>query len=72
MDMTEMKRKRWNLLGFLATIAVTLLMLCLIWYGHDHKEQLEYVLSVLTVILIVAIFAIIRRNVKQMCKNKMK
>lgn len=65
-----MKRKRWNLLGFFAAIVVTLAMLCLIKYGHEHRDVLESILSILTVVLVVAIFAIIRRNVKQMCRNK--
>ena len=62
--------RRWNLVGYLFSIVVTFAMLGLIIYGQGHKEQLEVAMSILTVILIVATLAIIRRNVKQMCKNK--
>ena len=64
--------KRWNLFGYLFSIIVTLALIGLIIYGKDHKGQLEVVMNVLTVILVVAFFAIIRRNVKQICKNKIK
>ena len=62
--------KRWNLFGYLFSIIVTFALIGLIIYGKDHKGQLEVVMNVLTVILVVAFFAIIRRNVKQICKNK--
>ena len=64
--------KRWNLFGYLFSIIVTFSLIGLIIYGKDHKAQLEVVMYVLTVILVVAFFAIIRRNVKQICKNKIK
>lgn len=64
--------KRWNLFGYLFSIIVTFALIGLIIYGKDHKAQLEVVMYVLTVILVVAFFAIIRRNVKQICKNKIK
>ena len=57
--------RRWNLVGYLFSIVVTFAMLGLIIYGQGHKEQLEVVMSILTVILIVATFAIIRRNIKR-------
>lgn len=65
------KRKRWNLMGFFASVVVTFALIGLIIYGQGHKEQLEVVMSILTVILIVAIFAIIRRNAKRICNNKL-
>ena len=67
-----MRRKRWNLLGFVASIIVTFGMLGLIIYGQEHKGQLEDVLSILVVILVVALFAIISYNVKRIIKNKLK
>lgn len=57
--------RRWNLVGYLFSIVVTFAMLGLIIYGQGHKEQLEVAMSILTVILIVATFAIIRRNTKR-------
>lgn len=62
----------WNLVGYLFPIVVTFAMLGLIIYGQGHKEQLEVAMSILTVILIVATFAIIRRNIKRICKSKIK
>lgn len=64
--------RRWNLVGYLFSIVAIFAMLGLIIYGQGHKEQLEVVMSILTVILIVAIFAIIRRNIKRICKSKIK
>lgn len=66
-----MRRKRWNLLGFVASVIVTFGMLDLIIYGQEHKGQLEDVLSILVVILVVALFAIISYNVKRIIKNKL-
>ena len=66
-----MRRKRWNLLGFVASVIVTFGMLDLIIYGQEHKGQLEDVLSILVVILVVALFAIISYNVKRIVKNKL-
>lgn len=66
-----MRRKRWNLLGFVASVIVTFGMLGLIIYGQEHKGQLEDVLSILVVILVVALFAIISYNVKRIIKNKL-
>ena len=70
--MEQTRMKRWNLFGYLFSIIVTFALIGLIIYGKDHKGQLEVVMNVLTVILVVAFFAIIRRNVKQICKNKIK
>ena len=70
--MEQTRMKRWNLFGYLFSIIVTFALIGLIMYGKDHKVQLEEVMYVLTVILVVAFFAIIRRNVKQICKNKIK
>ena len=70
--MEQTRMKRWNLFGYLFSIIVTIALIGLIIYGKDHKGQLEVVMYVLTVILVVAFFAIIRRNVKQICKNKIK
>ena len=70
--MEQTRMKRWNLFGYLFSIIVTFALIGLIKYGKDHKGQLEVVMNVLTVILVVAFFAIIRRNVKQICKNKIK
>lgn len=64
------KRRRWNIIGFVATPIAILLMLGLIICGHGYKEQMESVLKILIVVLIVAIFAIISRNVKILCKKK--
>lgn len=63
-DMTH-NRRRWNIIGFIATPIAILLMLGLIICGHEYKEQMESVLK----ILIVAIFAIICRNVKILYKK---
>lgn len=67
-DMTH-NRRRWNIIGFIATPIAILLMLGLIICGHEYKEQMESVLKILIVVLIVAIFAIISRNVKILCKK---
>ena len=53
----------------LISIIVTIALIELIIYGKEHKDQLEVVMYALTVILIVAVFAIIRRNLKQ-TRNK--
>lgn len=66
-----MRRKRWNLLGFVASVIITFGMMGLIIYGQEHKGQLEDVLSILVVILVVALFAIISYNVKRIIKNKL-
>jgi high-affinity Fe2+/Pb2+ permease len=71
MEPLNMRRKRWNLLGFVASIITTLVMIGLIIYGQEHRGQLEVVLSVLVVILIVALFAIISCTVKRNIKNKL-
>lgn len=71
MEPFNMRRKRWNLLGFVASVIVTFGMLGLIIYGQEHKGQLEDVLSILVVILVVALFAIISYNVKRIIKNKL-
>ena len=71
MEPSNMRRKRWNLLGFVASVIVTFGMLGLIIYGQEHKGQLEDVLSILVVILVVALFAIISYNVKRIIKNKL-
>ena len=68
--MEQTRMKRWNLFGYLFSIIVTFALIGLIIFGKDHKGQLEVVMYVLTVILVVAFFAIIRRNVKHICKNK--
>lgn len=70
--MEQTRIKRWNLLGYLISIIVTFALIGLIIYGKEYKEQLEIALYGLTVFLVVAIFAIIRRNVKRMCNNKLK
>ena len=71
MESNNFKRKRWNLLGFIASVISTFALIGLILYGQGHKEQLNVVLSILTVILVIAFFAVIRRNVKEICKNKL-
>ena len=71
-DMEQTRMKRWNLLGYLISIIVTIALIGLIIFVKDHKGQLEVVMYVLTVILVVAFFEIIRRNVKQICKNKIR
>jgi high-affinity Fe2+/Pb2+ permease len=71
MEPLNMRRKRWNLLGFVASIITTFVMIGLIIYGQEHRGQLEVVLSVLVVILIVALFAIISSTVKRNIKNKL-
>lgn len=42
-----MRRKRWNLLGFVASVIITFGMMGLIIYGQEHKGQLEDVLYIL-------------------------
>lgn len=69
--MVEIKRKRWNLWGVLATLVVILGMVCLIRYGQEYKELMKIVLSVLSVILTVAFFAIIRNKVKTFCEDRL-
>lgn len=64
-DMNGQRIRRWNFVGYLFFIVVTFAMLGMIIYGQGHKEQLEVAMSILTVILIVATFAIIRRNIKR-------
>lgn len=65
------RRKRWFLLGFAISILMTIALVAFILYGKDHKGQLEVVFNILIAFLIVAAFAIITRNVKRMCKNKL-
>lgn len=69
MESNNFKRKRWNLLGFIASVISTFALIGLILYGQGHKEQLNVVLSILTVILVIAFFAVIRRNVKEAVKT---
>lgn len=64
-DMEQTRMKRWNLLVNLISIIVTIALIGLIIYGKEYKEQLEVVMYALSVILIVAVFAIVRRNLKQ-------
>ena len=70
-DMVQTRIRRWNLIGYIISIIVTIALIGLIIYGKEHKDQLEVVMYALTVILIVAVFAIIRRNIKIMCNNKL-
>lgn len=70
-DMEQKRIRRWNLIGYIISIIVTIALIGLIIYGKEHKDQLEVVMYALTVILIVAVFAIIRRNIKIMCNNKL-
>lgn len=65
------RRKRWNLLGSAISILMTIALVAFILYGKDHKGQLEVVFNILIAFLIVAAFAIITRNVKRICKNKL-
>ena len=65
------RRRRWNLLGFAISILMTIALVAFILYGKDHKGQLEVVFNILIAFLIVAAFAIITRNVKRICKNKL-
>ena len=65
------RRKRWNLLGFAISILMTIALVAFILYGKDHKGQQEVVFNILIAFLIVAAFAIITRNVKRICKNKL-
>ena len=65
------RRKRWNLLGSAISILMTIALVAFILYGNDHKGQLEVVFNILIAFLIVAAFAIITRNVKRICKNKL-
>ena len=69
-DMEQTRIRRWNLIGYIISIIVTIALIGLIIYGKEHIDQLEVVMYV-TVILIVAVFAIIRRNIKTMCNNKL-
>ena len=71
MEPLNMRRKRWNLLGFVASIITTFVMIGLIIYDQEHRGQPEVVLSVLVVIMIVALFAIISCTVKRNIKNKL-
>ena len=68
-DMEQTRIRRSNLIGYIISIIVTIALIGLIIYGKEHKDQLEVVMYALTVILIVAVFAIIRRNLKQ-TRNK--
>lgn len=70
-DMEQTRIRRWNLIGYIISIIATIALIGLIIYGKEHKDQLEVVMYALTVILIVAVFAIIRRNIKTMCNNKL-
>lgn len=71
MESNNLRRKGWNLLGFIASVFITFAIIGLIIFSQGHKEQLEVVLSILTVVLVIALFAVIRRNVKEICKNKL-
>ena len=71
MESNNFKRKRWNLLGFIASVFITFAIIGLIIYSQGHKEQIEVVLSILVIFLVIAVFAVIRRNVKEECKNKL-
>ena len=68
-DMEQTRIRRWNLIGYIISIIVTIALIELIIYGKEHKDQLEVVMYALTVILIVAVFALLRRNLKQ-TRNK--
>ena len=70
-DMEQTRIRRWNLIGYLISIIVTIALIGLKIFGKEHKEQLEVVMYALTVILIVVVFVIIRHNIKTMCNNKL-
>ena len=70
-NMEQTRMKRWNLLGYLISIIVTIALIGLIIFGKEHKDIVEVVMYILTSFLIVAIFAIIRRNVKRICKENL-
>lgn len=66
MESNNLRRKRWNLLGFIASVFITFAIIGLIIFSQGHKEQLEVVLSILTVVLVIALFAVIRAQVSFM------
>lgn len=71
MESNNFIRKRWNLIGFVASVFIIFAIIGLIIYSQEHKEQMEVVVSILPMILVIAFFAVIRRNVKEACKNKL-
>ena len=56
----------------IGTFSIVIMVSLGVGMTEGYKEQLEVVMSILTVILIVATFAIIRRNIKRICKSKIK
>ena len=57
---------------FIVTFSIVIMVSLGVGMTEGYKEQLEVVMSILTVILIVATFAIIRSNIKRICKSKIK
>lgn len=71
MESNNFIRKRWNLIGLVASVFIIFAIIGFIIYSQEHKEQMEVVVSILPMILVIAFFAVIRRNVKEACKNKL-
>lgn len=65
------KRTRWNVWGFIASIPFLLMTIGLIYIAPGYKQELMYVVYAISVFLVVAIFAIIRRNVKRTCNKQL-
>lgn len=40
MESNNLRRKRWNLLGFIASVFITFAIIGLIIFSQGHKEQL--------------------------------
>lgn len=64
------RRKNSSFLTLIGIMIVVILMVGLLWAVPFIRSEMEVLLAMLTVAFIVLTFAIIRRNVKEYCNNK--
>ena len=60
------RRKRWNLLGFILTIPLVMIILGVIYIAPSYANELKVIDRALLIIVIVGVFAIICKKIKYM------
>lgn len=63
------KRKRWNLAGYVATVFITCFLVGLIFIAPSFQKELQYIIYALSIFVVIAIIAIVTRNIKNKTNN---
>ncbi len=64
------RRKRWNLLGFILTIPLVMIILGVIYIAPSYANELKVIDRALLIIVIVGVFAIIYKKIKYISNIK--